>query len=539
MEFTNDGLSVYHRVLGIYARQVDGDLLRYIGQHHDLVETVWPSIRTRLGPGGIDLPSVLTLPVSSITSFDDTDLDVKTIRVYELQDKKQHRVVGMILKTSESNDESNTPAFEPYLAKIVLSQVWLDTQAPLSHETSAEDKSEAIVDLFDSLLRYRVPDDHWHLGGREYFLSKVQYFTSRGLQIELCLPAFPCKSSNPEKVGGTLPDKGEEMALRRLHEFVEDVSEIYEPGARVWIISDGHVFSDCIGVDDGTVDMYGDKLKELNGAIDAPEARPKKVCFRSLVDLFDLRGRDLLHSDLIEMVGVPSIDHHIDTDLTEDAELCRRILMAGFQPDKASLKAKIDSQDSSLLALYRGFSRFMLEDLDMHPSTQELSRSKRKKLSSKVSFEMILRNQAYSNLVNLIFPDHIRLSIHAHNNAGPKFGVQLLDKKVARAVDTLEADSQGSADLLHIPTPWHNSIAKVEDSPKVHVLKSAAVKEAVSERKFAGDWVEGDLAHGKGGFFALSKTEPKSQPEVKQQDIVRPAMNTFARKHSHTERVSA
>lgn len=296
-----------------------------------------------------------------------------------------------------------------------------------------------------------------------------------------------------------------------------------------------------VGVDDDTVDMYGNKLKELNGAIDAPEVRPKKVCFRSLVDLFDLRGRDLLHSDLIEMVGVPTIDHHLDTDLTEDAELCRRILMAGFQPDKAGLKAKIDSQDSSLLALYRGFSRFMLEDLDLHPQTQDLSRSKRKKLSSKVSFEMILRNQAYSNLVNLIFPDHIRLSIHAHNNAGPKFGVQLLNKKEARAVDSLDTESKGSSDLLHIPTPWHNSIAKVEDSPKVHVLKSAAVKEAVSTHKYAGDWVEGDLAHGQGGFFALSKAESESEPQQdgKQRNIARPAMNTFARKHSHTERVMA
>lgn len=245
MEFSNDGLSVYHRVLGIYARQVDGELLRYVGQHHDLVQRFWPSIRSNLGPGGIDLPSALTLPVSSITPLEGADLDLNIIKVYELQDAKQHQVVGMILKTSESNNESNAPAFEPYLAKIVLSQVWLDTRTPLNHETSADDKSEAIVDLFDSLLRYQVPDDRWHLEGREYFLSKVQYFTSRNLQIELCLPAFPCKSSNPEKVGGILPDKGEEMALRRLHEFVEDVQKIYEPGARVWIISDGHVFSDC------------------------------------------------------------------------------------------------------------------------------------------------------------------------------------------------------------------------------------------------------------------------------------------------------
>ena len=68
---------------------------------------------------------------------------------------------------------------------------------------------------------------------------------SRNLRLELCLPAFPCKSSNLRKVLGVVPDKGEELALRRLHEFVRLVKEIYDPGARVLIVSDGHVFSDC------------------------------------------------------------------------------------------------------------------------------------------------------------------------------------------------------------------------------------------------------------------------------------------------------
>lgn len=41
---------------------------------------------------------------------------------------------------------------------------------------------------------------------------------------------------------------------------------------------------------------------------------------------------------------------------------------------------------------------------------------------------MIKRNDAYSNLVELMFPFHLRFSIHAHNNAGPKFGISLLSK---------------------------------------------------------------------------------------------------------------
>lgn len=194
--------------------------------------------------------------------------------------------------------------------------------------------------------------------------------------------------------------------------------------------------------------------------------------------------------------------------MTEEAEICRQILMAGCQPSRKALRAQIQSQDTSILSLYRGFSRFMLEDLDLHPLTKPLSRSQRKKLATNVSFEMILRNQAYSNLVELIFPDHIRLSIHAHNNSGPKFGIQLFDKNAARASSTLAPDdrAKGSQDLLHIPTPWHNCIVEVEGDPVVHVMKSAVAKEALANKEYSGGWIEGILEKGQGGAFSLIKS---------------------------------
>ena len=42
------------------------------------------------------------------------------------------------------------------------------------------------------------------------------------------------------------------------------------------------------------------------------------------------------------------------------------------------------------------------------------SRSQQRRLAARVAFDMILRNEAYSNLVELAFPHHVRLSIHAH-----------------------------------------------------------------------------------------------------------------------------
>ncbi|KAK3385791.1 Pyoverdine/dityrosine biosynthesis protein-domain-containing protein [Podospora didyma] len=121
------------------------------------------------------------------------------------------------------------------------------------------------------------------------------------------------------------------MALTRLRKSVEEIEKIYEPGARIRIVSDGHVFSDCIGVDDATVDKYGAQLKEMN-----------------------------------------------------------HMLMASFKPQESTIRAQIESQDAAILALYRGFSRFMLEDLETRPATHGLSRSQQRKLVKRTSFEMIM-----------------------------------------------------------------------------------------------------------------------------------------------------
>jgi pyoverdine/dityrosine biosynthesis protein Dit1 len=51
----------------------------------------------------------------------------------------------------------------------------------------------------------------------------VYEFVRRGARVEFCLPAFPCKSSNPEKVVAVVPDRGEQLALENLHSFVEAI----------------------------------------------------------------------------------------------------------------------------------------------------------------------------------------------------------------------------------------------------------------------------------------------------------------------------
>lgn len=80
--------------------------------------------------------------------------------------------------------------------------------------------------------------------GRPKFLSVIDRFVTAETRVEMCLPAFPFKSANKvEKVFGILPDKAEELALERLNTMCMRIEDVYPPGAKLTIISDGLVYN--------------------------------------------------------------------------------------------------------------------------------------------------------------------------------------------------------------------------------------------------------------------------------------------------------
>jgi pyoverdine/dityrosine biosynthesis protein Dit1 len=98
----------------------------------------------------------------------------------------------------------------------------------------------------------------------------------------------------------------------------------------------------------------------MNNIIGSNHGCQDRVGFKSLMNLFDVISSPTTVSNLAHDLNIPEMNHFLDTKVTEEAELCRRVLMLGCQSDKTFLRRKIDSQDQSILALYRGFSRFML-----------------------------------------------------------------------------------------------------------------------------------------------------------------------------------
>lgn len=230
-----------------------------------------------------------------------------------------------------------------------------------------------------------------------------------------------------------------------------------------------------------------------------------RIGFKSLIDLLNLKHG---MAAIKNVLCFPQLPSYISTKRTDEADFSRQILDYGFKTDEAVLRSRIESKHHSALKLYRGFSRFMQEDLRINRYTKGLSRSQLKKLSFKVSFEMMQRNEAYSNLIELLFPHHIRLSIHAHDNSGPKFGIRLFGPNV-RPLETLSFDAaeMRSVDLLHVPTPWHNCLVEVSGHSTLIMTKSNTVKSALSSGKFGGGWIQG-IHQGVAGYFRLQPMEP-------------------------------
>ncbi|MCU7826130.1 isocyanide synthase family protein [Kitasatospora sp. DSM 101779] len=238
-------------------------------------------------------------------------------------------------------------------------------------------------------------------------LRRIADFVAAGEPVVLTLPGFPCKSPSPAKVLGHLPDEGERLSLAFLDGLCAQVARVHPPGARLVICSDGHVFGDLVGVPDTHIDEYADELA----------ATVRRGGLRRL-SLFDLR----------DVLG----------DLPYDAK--RALVDARYAPTLEELRAEVRS-DPDALALYRGITRFLLDDTVGFTGTRSaLQRECRRR-----AYEVVRRSRAWGALIEEHHPRAVRLSIHPQRAGAEKFGLRLLD----------------SADPW--TTPWHSCLVHHPD----------------------------------------------------------------------------
>ncbi|MFG2492459.1 L-tyrosine/L-tryptophan isonitrile synthase family protein [Streptomyces caniferus] len=264
------------------------------------------------------------------------------------------------------------------------------------------------------LLPYRRTLDTGHTGHGDFpdaFPAQLRQLAApvaAGEPLVLTLPGFPCKSPNPAKVLGHLPDEGERLALRFLDALCARIEAVHPPGARVVICSDGHVFSDLIRVPDRDIDAYADALR----AMIHDEGLTR-------LDVFDLRevyGRRLSH----------------------DAK--RALVHAHHAPALETLRS-LTRSDEPTRRLYQGITRFLFEDSASFTGTRSaLQRDCRRR-----AYGVMQRSRAWGDLVGAHHPGAFRLSIHPQPRGSAKFGIRLLD----------------APDVWM--TPWHSCVLEHRD----------------------------------------------------------------------------
>jgi len=246
-------------------------------------------------------------------------------------------------------------------------------------------------------------------------LPKVRRFVAAGEPIHLLLPAFPAKSPSPRKVIGVLPDLAEEIALAFLERTCNELKEIYPPGVRITICSDGRVFSDLVGVSDKDVTDYGREIAVMLHRLGAHS-----------LDTFSME-------DLFE-----TVDHKAMRD-----QLC-----ALYANPLSAIEERVRNHEHHR-ALFNGIQRFLFEDsMGMEP---ELSKSQVRNRCKDRAYKVIQRSDAWGRLITECFPTALRLSIHPQGAHSEKIGILLGDASDAWV------------------TPWHG--VAVEDHGKFKLMR--------------------------------------------------------------------
>lgn len=99
-----------------------------------------------------------------------------------------------------------------------------------------------------------------------YWEKKFNFFIEQGSPLQLTILGFPFKVPVPFKTNRKLPDAGEALALLRLYVIAEKIQEIYNPGARVTVFTEGG-FGAFNGVPEQEWRNYSSFLRNINSGL--------------------------------------------------------------------------------------------------------------------------------------------------------------------------------------------------------------------------------------------------------------------------------
>ncbi|MEZ7206465.1 L-tyrosine/L-tryptophan isonitrile synthase family protein [Pseudoalteromonas sp. DY56-GL79] len=293
---------------------------------------------------------------------------------------------------------------------------------------------------------------HEYLSEDELYphLDKIERMVAKGEPITMVLPAYPRKSPNRNKTLSKYPDLAEKHSIDMLHVLCDRIEKIYSPGVKVLICSDGYVFSDLVRIPDTDVHSYTEAIKEYYSS-----NYPTQFDFYDIKDAF------------------PEI---------KCLDAMREELMIRYGESLVSLTNRSQSEKETR-SMYQGITKFLFEDFLGLVEFAGVSKTQVQKAAKSTALRVILRSNAWSKLLEVRYPEALRLSIHPQFRISQKIGIKLAN----------------SADCWR--TPWHSVAVLKKD--QIHLAHRNMVSESSHRLMFSQgapshyvmSWENGAAAH--------------------------------------------
>jgi pyoverdine/dityrosine biosynthesis protein Dit1 len=183
----------------------------------------------------------------------------------------------------------------------------------------------------------------------------------------------------------------ERLSLQFLYAICDRVRQIYQAGAKIIVCSDGRVFSDLVQIADSNVSRYQAELRAM-----------------------------------IDSIGPSSLSlFNLDDEYPGFTHTAMRHMLMGFYGEELELFKQQVHAGGEQLRLYRGITRFLVEDADT-PDYQG-SRAALQRECRERAYGVIQRSKAWGKLLAQRFPDAVRLSIHPQACGSAKLGIHLVE----------------------------------------------------------------------------------------------------------------
>ena len=250
--------------------------------------------------------------------------------------------------------------------------------------------------VYDILIKYLYGDNIDNL--RKETLEKIKMFIINNKTIDFVLPSFPGKSPNKNSSFNGKFGYEERYSINIIEKMLSEIKSIYTYGARIFIIHDGHLFTDLgITRTDKELDDY---IKEFRESICKEII---SISFKELMNCGD-------YAEAREKIN------ELYTQLLNVKELKGEVI------EKELLFTKIEF-------------KHQLSDNNMSNNHLQI-------IAKKIAKESLLRKQALSMIIEEKFDEAIRLSIHYQDKDSKKLGIKLIDK------------------AINLGSPWFNIIYK-------------------------------------------------------------------------------